>query len=100
MPFIAREEPFTCDHCGADVQPLGRGTYRNHCPQCLHSKHVDRDGPGDRASVCHGLMKPTGLDHRSGKGWMIRHECDVCGKVIVNKPAPDDQLDLLLPSEA
>ncbi len=100
MPFIAREEPFTCEHCGANVQPLGRGTYRNHCPHCLYSKHVDRDGPGDRASQCQGLMKPAGLDYRSGKGWMIRHECERCGKRIVNKPAPDDHLDLLLPSEA
>lgn len=89
-PFIARQEPFTCDNCGADVLPLEKGSYRNHCPHCLCSKHVDKEGPGDRASSCLGLMKPVGIDHRSGKGWVLKHVCEKCDKEIVNKIAPDD----------
>jgi DNA-directed RNA polymerase subunit RPC12/RpoP len=90
MTFIAREEPFTCGHCGAQVAPLVHGSYRNHCPKCLWSKHVDDQGPGDRASLCQGMMEPAGVDHRSGKGWMIVHVCTVCGKRIPNIVAPDD----------
>lgn len=91
MPFIAREESFTCDQCHASVEPLKGGTYRNHCPHCLWSKHVDDAGPGDRASACQGLMKPLSLDQNGKKGWMVVHECERCGKKIVNKLAPDDQ---------
>lgn len=90
VPFIPRQEPFTCSHCGASVKPLTTGSYRNHCPRCLWSKHVDEHGPGDRASTCGGMMKPVGIDHRSAKGWMIVHRCESCGKTITNKVAEDD----------
>jgi len=92
MPFIARQEAFTCDHCGKQVEELASGSYRNHCPYCLWSKHVDRDGPGDRASACQGLMKPVSLDQRGKKGWMINHACVDCGKKIPNIVAPDDDI--------
>ena len=98
MTFIAREEPFTCEHCGASVEPLGSGTYRNHCPQCLWSKHVDDQGPGDRASLCGGMMRPVELDQSGKKGWMIVHECEKCGKSIPNKIADDDRWEHLLQS--
>lgn len=90
--FIARQEPFTCEHCGVDVQPLEKGSYRNHCPNCLHSKHVDKDGPGDRLSDCGGLMKPIAIDSNAKKGFLIIHRCESCGKELPNKAAPDDDL--------
>lgn len=92
MPFIARQEAFTCEHCGALVEPLARGSYRNHCPRCLYSKHVDAAGPGDRASICRSLMRPDRLDYDGKKGWLIVHVCDACGKTIPNKAAPDDDI--------
>jgi len=92
MPFIARQEAFTCMHCGQHVDELKHGSYRNHCPHCLWSKHVDRDGPGDRLSSCGAGMMPTALDQRSKKGWMIIHTCTACGKNIPNVAAPDDDL--------
>lgn len=92
MIFIVREAPFVCEHCGAPVAALTKGTYRNHCPKCLWSKHVDAEGPGDRTSVCLGMMEPVEIDQRSGKGWMIIHLCEKCGKRIPNKAAPDDEL--------
>jgi DNA-directed RNA polymerase subunit RPC12/RpoP len=90
--FIPRQESFTCSHCSQIVEPLAKGSYRNHCPRCLWSKHVDDQGPGDRASLCGGMMEPLELDQRSRKGWMIVHRCTLCGKTIANKAAPDDQL--------
>lgn len=90
MTFIARQEPFVCEHCGITVEPLKHGTYRNHCPQCLWSKHVDDLGPGDRRSLCGGMMEPIGVEHRGAKGWMIVHRCRECGKSIMNTYALDD----------
>jgi DNA-directed RNA polymerase subunit RPC12/RpoP len=96
MTFIARQEAFICEHCGKEIPPLEHGSYRNHCPFCLYSKHVDDEGPGDRASLCKGLMQPISLDQKAKKGWMIIHRCEKCGKQIPNKAAPDDNLLLEL----
>jgi hypothetical protein len=68
---------------------LTNGGYRNHCPQCLHSRHVDIV-PGDRANRCGGLMQPTGLRRHSRKGWQIEFACTRCGMPGVNRAAPDD----------
>ena len=95
MPVIARQEPFDCEHCAEHVEPLTDGSYRNHCPKCLWSKHVDDKGPGDRQSTCQGMMKPIGVDHAAKKGWMIVHLCEACGKKIPNKAACDDDLTVL-----
>jgi hypothetical protein len=35
-------------------------------------------------------MRPTGLAHRSGKGWMIVHVCERCGHTHRTKAALDD----------
>ncbi|WP_104990312.1 RNHCP domain-containing protein [Deinococcus sp. NW-56] len=80
---------FACAHCGAQVQPLGNGSVRNHCPECLHSLHVDIL-PGDRASDCHGVMDPVGVDQSGKKGWVILHRCRKCGYQGRNKAALDD----------
>ena len=91
MTFLPRQEPFTCEHCGKAVVPLPHGTCRSHCSSCLWSKHVDNN-PGDRASTCHGLMEPIGLDQNSKKGFVLLHRCVRCGVVKRNKAAPDDEL--------
>ncbi|MFA5843026.1 MAG: RNHCP domain-containing protein [Candidatus Gracilibacteria bacterium] len=91
--FIAKNEGFTCKKCGALVSPLGR-SYRNHCPFCMYSLHVDRDVPGDRLSECQGLMKPLRLEKGNRKGWLgmdVIHRCETCGKTIKNLLAEDDQ---------
>lgn len=100
MIFIARQEVFVCEHCGYQVLPLEKGTYRNHCPKCLWSKHVDETGPGDRASRCRGMMEPVGVDHRGSKGWMIKHRCITCEKIMLNKAAPDDDVQMLSTMDA
>lgn len=79
---------FQCENCGVEVQPLTNGSYRNHCPVCLYSKHLDIK-PGDRLSECKGLMKPTGIDYRAKKGYQIIHQCLKCKKIQKNKIAVD-----------
>lgn len=90
--FIAREEPFVCEHCGIAVEPLLKGTYRDHCPKCLYSKHVDRDGPGDRLSACQGLLEPVGIDQDGKKGFVIQYRCTKCKKSSRNRAAQDDDI--------
>lgn len=34
---------FTCLHCGRQVLPLTNGSFRDHCPFCLYSLHVDEE---------------------------------------------------------
>jgi hypothetical protein len=79
---------FTCGQCGRAVLPLSNGSYRNHCPFCLFSKHVD-DAPGDRRETCGGLMAPAGIRYKAGKGYQIIHRCMTCGVERVNKAATD-----------
>lgn len=80
---------FLCENCGEDVLPLSNGSYRNHCPYCLYSKHVDKHRPGDRTSGCGGKMKPTDLSYHSKKGYQIVHVCETCKTVQLNKTAED-----------
>lgn len=91
MVFIARQEPFTCEHCNFNVEPLPK-SYRNHCPECLYSKHVDLHGPGDRQNSCQGLLKPIGIDSSSKKGYIVIHECQKCSVTMRNKCAQDDKI--------
>jgi DNA-directed RNA polymerase subunit RPC12/RpoP len=86
----AENTGFRCLHCGADVWPVTNGGYRNHCPFCLHSRHVD-ERPGDRASSCRGLMAPIALDRSTKKGFQIVHVCVTCGVVRRNRAAVDTQ---------
>ena len=92
--FIVRKEDFVCHHCG-QLNPVGQ-VIPNHCRYCLYSKHVDQDVPGDRASLCGGLMPPIGLDYDSKKGYMLRHRCQSCGKEIRNKVSPEDNQELII----
>lgn len=85
---------FICTNCKNHVLPLENGSYRNHCPFCLASIHVDNK-PGDRKSLCRGLMIPCKLIYKGNKGWQIIHKCKKCGHEKANKIAegcvqPDD----------
>ena len=85
---------FICLHCGMKVDKCTNGSYRNHCPGCLYSLHVDYR-PGDRANGCRGLMVPEGIIYNPRKGYQIVHKCKRCGAVSKNRIAestrqPDD----------
>ncbi|MEM9624515.1 MAG: RNHCP domain-containing protein [Pseudomonadota bacterium] len=88
---------FACVHCGAEVQPVTNGSYRNHCPFCLWSLHVDNQ-PGDRLSRCRAPMQPVAVV-RNRKGWQIVHQCTKCGHKQPNKVAQmtlQDDMDALV----
>ncbi|MBA3813673.1 MAG: RNHCP domain-containing protein [Alphaproteobacteria bacterium] len=69
---------FICENCNEEILPVNNGRYRNHCPFCLYSVHLDII-PGDRASSCKGLMQPMQLAYKAKKGWQIIHRCLACG---------------------
>jgi ribosome biogenesis GTPase len=83
-------QSFPCKKCGELVTPEGAGTeHRNHCPKCLCSLHVD-NRPGDRASLCNGIMEPVSVWVRKGGEWAIIHRCRECGELSSNRIAADD----------
>lgn len=94
MAFIMKNESFHCDNCWKEVSKHLTGSARNHCPFCLHSKHLDKNFPWDRESNCHGIMKPVWKDYHKNKGWMVIHECSKCWKQISNKLSDDDNLEV------
>ena len=95
---------FKCIHCrqiiSADSELSGVHN-RNHCPYCLHSRHMDLHQSGDRLAACKGKMRPVGLTFkRGGKKYgkdqgelMLVHQCEECGKVSINRIAADDIAD-------
>ncbi len=96
---------YQCRQCRYRVttQSLYSGVNnRNHCPYCLHSKHVDLNAPGDRLAACKGLMKPVGitfkLTHKKYQcrgEMMLVHQCLGCGAVSINRIAADDLADVI-----
>ena len=92
--FTKIDEEFVCDNCGKKVSKLNY-TCRNHCPFCLHSKHVDIN-PGDRSENCRGILEPIGIELSSKKGYVIVFKCKKCGMVRKNKAANDDNMDLII----
>lgn len=81
---------FICVVCFKYVMSLQHGSYRNHCPFCLSSLHVDDVTPGDRDSTCLGIMKAHRLSFKGKKGWQIIHKCMRCSVEKLNKIAEGD----------
>ena len=88
-----RNEPtsFRCGYCRLDVSMRAPGTgHRNHCPNCLWSRHLDDDVPGDRDSDCGSLMEPIAVSVRGDGEWVLVHRCGGCDQLRLNRTAGDD----------
>lgn len=89
-------ESFICQVCSAAVMPEEAGSkHRNHCPHCLSSLHAD-NRPGDRSSLCRGIMDPISIWVRSDEEWALIHRCRTCGTLSSNRIAADDNQELLM----
>lgn len=96
-PRSERDQAFKCGHCKQFIgAPASGGRHRNHCPNCLYSRHVDDTMPGDRKSDCHAMMRPLGLIARRNGEQVLIHECLGCGKHDPNRIAADDNPVLLM----
>ena len=92
--FTKIDEEFKCENCGKNVDKLGY-TCRNHCPECLHSKHVDIN-PGDRASSCLGTLVPISIEKGNKDKYKIVYKCNRCGMIKRNVMAIDDNFEKVL----
>jgi hypothetical protein len=90
MSRKAENTGFHCLQCGVEVVPVTNGSYRNHCPICLYSRHVDVM-PGDRKNKCGGLMRPVGVRYHTKKGYQIVHRCVKCSAEQVTRAAQDTE---------
>jgi hypothetical protein len=87
---------FRCTHCRLDVAADAPGTaHRNHCPNCLWSRHVDVR-PGDRAADCGAGMEPIAISVRDQGEWVLVHRCRGCDTVVLNRTAGDANPLLLI----
>lgn len=86
--FQRNKENFVCVECGNLVHGDG---YRNHCPKCLHSVHVDRN-PGDRAETCHGIMDVVDITMDHGRLVFVQR-CRKCSMQKRIKAHPEDSID-------
>ena len=88
---------FRCGNCRLDVSYRAPGTaHRNHCPNCLWSRHLDDDRPGDRAAECGSLMEPIAVTVRGDGEWVLVHRCAGCDELHLNRTAADDNPLILL----
>jgi hypothetical protein len=70
--------------------------HRNHCPNCLWSRHLDDHRPGDRDADCGSLMEPIAVSVRGDGEWVLVHRCTGCDALNLNRTAGDDNPLLLL----
>lgn len=106
--FFEINGDFKCIYCHHIVSAnsfLSGVIHRNHCPYCLHSRHLDLHQAGDRLSACKSPMEPVGLTvkknsnkYRKDKGGelMLIHRCTGCGSLSINRVAADDDAETIL----
>jgi len=87
---IHRDEHFECLHCLKAIEP-GGAQVRDHCPYCLHGRHVDII-PGDRAAACGGLLAPVDFSIEGRAGVVIVYECTGCQHTFRVRAHADDEL--------
>lgn len=73
---------FTCEHCHQPVPFMDAGLHhyehRNHCPYCLHSKHI-MFGTAT-LKPCDALMYPITPAHtETGQPMLLVQVCEDCG---------------------
>lgn len=91
--FTMKDEEFICENCNSQVNKLGY-TARDHCPDCLYSKHVDIN-PGDRLNECRGLLKPISIEKYKNT-YKIIYKCIKCNQLHKNVVASDDNFDEII----
>ncbi|MGW5641584.1 RNHCP domain-containing protein [Saccharopolyspora sp. NPDC003752] len=87
---------FTCVRCGLTVSALvPDGGRRNHCPACLHSRHVIdqvEGGPSD----CGSRMSPIAIAVLRTGDWMLIHRCARCDELTSSPVCADDNQLILM----
>ncbi|MGD3112057.1 RNHCP domain-containing protein [Streptomyces sp. YGL11-2] len=89
-------DTFTCAGCGLTVSTFAAaGARRNHCPSCLHSRHVSDHVEGG-PSQCHGRMTPIAIAVLRTADWMLIHRCVRCDELTSHPVCADDNQLMLM----
>ena len=91
--FNMIDEKFIWENCHSSVDIL-KYSARDHCPQCLYSKHVDIM-PGDRKNDCHGLLEPIRIE-KYRDTYKIIYRCQKCHQIHKNIMAQDDNMEKII----
>lgn len=91
--FTMKDEHFICQNCHQEVPALLYSA-RDHCPNCLYSKHVDIL-PGDRKNPCQGLLIPIGIE-KYRDTYKIIYRCQKCHQQHKNMMAQDDNMEEII----
>ena len=90
------QSSFRCINCKSMIDTFALGTdHRNHCPNCLWSKHVDIKS-GDRNASCQGKMEPISVWVKNDTEWALVHRCRACATLKSNRIAGDDNEYVLM----
>lgn len=93
---VQRTKTFDCVRCGLTVSELGpHDRTRNHCPSCLHSRHIQdhiEGGPSD----CRSRMTPISIAVLRNGDWMVIHRCTRCDELTSSPICPDDNQLILM----
>ncbi|MBW4718081.1 RNHCP domain-containing protein [Saccharothrix obliqua] len=92
----SRTETFTCVRCGRTVGAFTPdGLRRNHCPSCLHSRHVHDHVEGG-PSECLSRMSPISIAVPRDGDWKVIHRCTRCDELTANRVQVDDNQLILM----
>ncbi|OPC84399.1 RNHCP domain protein [Embleya scabrispora] len=95
-PASPRVDTFKCVRCGLTVTTVDpAGDRRNHCPSCLHSRHVVDHVEGG-PSECGARMSPISIAVLRNGDWMLVHRCIRCDELTSSAIAPDDNQLILI----
>jgi DNA-directed RNA polymerase subunit RPC12/RpoP len=93
---VLRTETFECVRCGLTVTAFAPdGSRRNHCPGCLHSRHVHELVEGGPSS-CRSRMAPISIAVLRDGDWTVIHRCAGCGELTSNPISGDDNRLILV----
>ena len=89
-------ETFGCLRCGLTVTAYAPdGARRDHCPGCLHARHVD-DHVAGGSSPCRSRMTPIAIAAPRACGWMLVHRCAACAELTASPVRGDDNRLVLM----
>ncbi|MGW7519916.1 RNHCP domain-containing protein [Streptomyces sp. NPDC054796] len=93
---FARTNTFRCLWCGLTVTALAPdGSRRNHCPSCVHSRHVHDHVEGG-PSECGSRMTPIAIAVLRTGDWMVIHRCTRCDELTSSPVCGDDNQLILM----
>ncbi|WP_438272565.1 RNHCP domain-containing protein [Streptomyces uncialis] len=93
---VLRTSTFPCVRCGLTVGTLDPdGAVRNHCPSCLHSRHL-HDQTDDGPSDCRSRMTPISIAVLRTGAWTVIHRCTRCDELTSSPLSPDDNQLILM----